>query len=425
MTEFLVIMAVFFVCVLIGVPVSFAIGAAAMAGVFMGDISFAYVAHITWTGINGFVYIAIAMFILAGNIMGDGGLSKRLVDFANSLVGRIHGSLAIVTTIACTFFAALSGSSPATAAAIGSMMIPEMKRSGYRSEDAGAVVASAGTLGIMIPPSTPMIIFSISAGISVADMFIAGIIPGLLLAAGLGVVSYVIGKKRHYRSDTPMTLKNIVSAFWKGKWSLMAPIIVLGGIYGGIVTVTEASVLLVVYALIVSVFIHKQIKLSDLPRLFWISAKTTAGVLLIMTFATAFARLLTINRIPDMIGEFVLSLSTNPRIIMLLFALLIVITGCFIESIAQILIYTPLFLPILSAMGVSALQFGILIIVGTQIGLLTPPVGVNLFVVQGLSGVRIEKLALGVLPYMLSMIIVFVLLILWPQLSTWLPSMMR
>lgn len=423
MTAFLIIMAVFFFCVLIGVPVAFSIGAAAMAGVFMGDISFAYVAHITWTGINGFVYIAIAMFVLAGNIMGDGGLSRRIVDFAKSLVGRIHGGLSIVTTIACAFFAALSGSSPATAAAIGSMMIPEMKRNGYDPEDGGAVVAASGTLGIMIPPSTPMIIYSVTAGVSVADMFIGGIVPGILLALGLCIVGYVRGRKKHYISDEPISLKRIAKTFWEGKWSLFAPIVVLGGIYGGFVTVTEASVLLVVYSIIVSVFIHKKIKLSDLPKLFWMSAKTTSGILLIMSFATAFARLLTINRIPDMIGAFVLSVTSNPYIIMLLFAFLIIITGCFIESIAQILIYTPLFLPILSSMGIDPVQFGILIIVGTEIGLLTPPVGVNLFVVQGLSGVKIEKLAVSVLPYMLSMILVFVLLILFPQLSIWLPGL--
>ena len=423
MTAFLIIMAVFFVCVLIGVPVAFSIGAAALAGVFMGDISFAYVAHITWTGINGFVYIAIAMFVLAGNIMGDGGLSRRIVDFAKSLVGRIHGGLSIVTTIACAFFAALSGSSPATAAAIGSMMIPEMKRNGYDPEDGGAVVAASGTLGIMIPPSTPMIIYSVTAGVSVADMFIGGIVPGILLAFGLCLVGYMKGRKKHYISDEPISLKRIAETFWEGKWSLLAPIVVLGGIYGGFVTVTEASVLLVVYSIIVSVFIHKKIKLKDLPRLFWMSAKTTAGILLIMSFATAFARLLTINRIPDMIGAFVLSVTSNPFIIMLLFAILIIITGCFIESIAQILIYTPLFLPILRNMGIDPVQFGILIIVGTEIGLLTPPVGVNLFVVQGLSGVRIEKLAISVLPFMLSMILVFILLILFPQFSTWLPNL--
>ena len=423
MTAFLIIMAVFFVCVLIGVPVAFSIGAAALAGVFMGDISFAYVAHITWTGINGFVYIAIAMFVLAGNIMGDGGLSRRIVDFAKSLVGRIHGGLSIVTTIACAFFAALSGSSPATAAAIGSMMIPEMKRNGYDPEDGGAVVAASGTLGIMIPPSTPMIIYSVTAGVSVADMFIGGIVPGILLAFGLCLVGYMKGRKKHYISDEPISLKRIAETFWEGKWSLVAPIVVLGGIYGGFVTVTEASVLLVVYSIIVSVFIHKKIKFKDLPRLFWMSAKTTAGILLIMSFATAFARLLTINRIPDMIGAFVLSVTSNPFIIMLLFAILIIITGCFIESIAQILIYTPLFLPILRNMGIDPVQFGILIIVGTEIGLLTPPVGVNLFVVQGLSGVRIEKLAISVLPFMLSMILVFILLILFPQFSTWLPNL--
>ncbi|USR98171.1 TRAP transporter large permease [Aliivibrio fischeri ATCC 7744 = JCM 18803 = DSM 507] len=330
----------------------------------------------------------------------------------------------MVTVVACMFFAAISGSSPATVAAIGSMMVPSMIEKGYNRHFAGALTASAGSLGILIPPSIPMIIYAVTAEISIGDMFLAGFIPGAMIGTGLILVVYWISKRRGYKGqDEDFSLQQVKTTLKEAKWALLTPIIILGGIYSGIFTATEAACITVIYTLIISLFVHKEMKFSDLRPVIVKAALTTGCVIIILGFATAFARYLTISQIPQMIGELILSYTNNATLILMIFVVLIMFTGLFIETAAQILIYTPLFLPILVQLGVSPYHFGIILIVGTELGLITPPVGVNLFVAKGITGSSMVQLSRAIVPFLLSMLLVQFSLVLLPEVITFLPNL--
>ncbi len=424
MTTFLIMMAVFFVAIFIGVPVAISIGVAIFFALQISDMPFTFVTRINFSGLDSYTYLAIPMFILAGYLMETGGLSKRIVNFASSMVGRVSGGLGIVTVIACMFFAAISGSSPATVAAIGSMMVPSMIRRGYNPHFSGALTAASGSLGILIPPSIPMIIYAVTAEVSIGEIFMAGFIPGILVGLGLITIVYIISKKNGYKGEEgKFDIKHVFKTFWDAKWSLLTPLIILGGIYSGIFTPTEAAVIAVIYAFIIGLFVHKELKFSDIPGILHNAAVTTGSVVIILGFATAFARFLTINMIPQMVGEAILSVTNNATIILMLFVGLIFVTGMFIETAAQILIYTPLFLPILVQLGVSPIHFGIILVIGTELGLLTPPVGVNLFVAQGITKSTIGQLSKHILPFLGSMLLIQIILVLIPKLVTFLPEL--
>ncbi len=419
MTIFAITMLIFVGLLLIGLPISICIGMATLLALYLNDIPAAFISQLSFSALDSFTYLAIPLFILAGYVMEAGGLSRRIVNFAASLVGRVTGGFGIVTVVACMFFAAISGSSPATVAAIGAMMIPSMIRQGYDKDFAGAITASAGSLGILIPPSIPMIIYAVTAEISIGDMFIAGFIPGILMGFGLIFTVYLIARKRGYvGSDIPFDIKNVASTFKDAKWALATPVIIIGGIYSGIFTPTEAACITVVYTFIVSMFVHKDLKYKDLSPLIIKAAITTGSVIIILGFATAFARYLTISQIPNMLGETILQWTNNTTLILLIFVGLIMFTGLFIETAAQILIYTPLFLPVLVKLGVNPYHFGIILIVGTEIGLLTPPVGVNLFVARSISGSSMVSLSKAVVPFIFSMLLVQIGLVLVPAFST-------
>lgn len=423
MITFGIMMLFFALSLIIGIPIAVSIGVATYAGLLYNDVPLSFVAQLAFSGLDNYTYLAIPMFILAGFLMEVGGLSKRIVNFAASIVGNISGGLAIITVVACVFFAAISGSSPATVAAIGSMMIPSMIKKGYDKDFSGAVTASAGSLGILVPPSIPMIIYAVTAEVSVGEMFLAGIFPGLIMGLGLIICVFIISKKRGFKnSDNPFVFKNVLKSLWEAKWSLFTPVLILGGIYSGIFTATEASVVTVIYALFVGFFINKELKLKKMPGILKNAAITTGTVIIILGFATAFARFLTLNQVPQMLGNAILSFTENKMTILLLFVLLIFITGMFLETSAQILIYTPLFLPMLMELGVSPIHFGIILIVGTELGLITPPVGVNLFVAQGITGSSMGKISKNVVPFILSMLIIQLLLTFVPQLVTFLPD---
>nr|WP_232061061.1 TRAP transporter large permease [Vibrio taketomensis] len=419
-------MLIFVALLFVGMPIAICIGMSTLAALLMNDISGGFIAQISFSGLDSFTYLAIPMFIMAGFVMETGGLSRRIVGFASTLVGRTTGGLGIVTVIACMFFAAISGSSPATVAAIGSMMVPSMIEKGYNRHFAGALTASAGSLGILIPPSIPMIIYAVTAEISIGDMFLAGFIPGGMVGLGLILTVYLIAKKRGYVGMAEkFDSKKVWSAFWDAKWALLTPVIILGGIYSGVFTATEAACITVIYTLVVSLFVHKEITLKDIRPIVVKSAITTGCVIIILGFATAFARYLTMSQIPQMIGEAILQVTDNPTIILLIFVALIMFTGLFIETAAQILIYTPLFLPILVQLGISPYHFGIILIVGTELALITPPVGVNLFVAKGITGSSMVQLSRAVVPFLISMLLVQIALVFLPSVITFLPDLAK
>ncbi len=425
MLIFAFMMISFIVLVFVGVPVSFSIGLSTLIAVLSSHMPLAFMSQLAFTGLDSYTYIAIPMFILAGYLMETGGLSKRLLNFASSLVGNIFGGLGIINVLACTFFAAISGSSPGTVAAIGAMTIPEMVDKGYDRDFCAALTASSGSLGVLIPPSIPMILYCIAGEVSIGDMFMAGFLPGFLVAFTIGLVTYIISRKNGYKSQVDKFSKhNIWTTFKDAFWALMAPVIILGGIYSGLFTATEAAVVVVIYSMIVGLFITKELNYKDLPSIFYKTAITAGTTVFILAFAISFSRFLTINQIPKIIGQEILKISTNKYLILVMFSTMVLITGTFLETASIILIYTPLFLPPLMLMGISPLQFGVVLTVGTMLGMMTPPVGINLFVAQGVSGASMSKMTKKVLPFLFSMFFIQILLVFIPGISTFLPNLL-
>jgi C4-dicarboxylate transporter DctM subunit len=409
----------FAVFLFLTVPIGIALGLAVLFTIlYTGGMPVEFLMKELTNSVDSFPLLAVPYFIIAGEIMGKGGISKRLFNVADSMVGNKTGGIAMATIITCMFFAAISGSGPATVAAIGGIMIPAMVQKGYDKRFATAVVAAAGSIGVIIPPSIPMVIYGVSGSVSIGDMFIAGIIPGIMVGIGLMIYSYIHSKKMGYTgTDQATTIKSVLTALWEAKWALLIPVVILGGIYGGIFTPTEAAVVAVVFGLIVSVFVYKELKFKDLPQIFVDSALTTATVLVIVGAATAFGRLLTIEQIPNQIAEAMMSISSEPLIIMLLITLLLLIVGCFMDTIAAIIILTPILLPVALQIGYDPIHFGIIMIVNLSIGFITPPLGVNLFVGAGISGLSLEQLSKAIVPFFFAMLITLLIIIVAPQLS--------
>lgn len=409
----------FVLFLLLSVPVGIALGIATLVTiVYSGSVPIEFMVQGLTTSVDNFPVMAVPFFILAGEIMGKGGISERLFRVANSMVGNITGGFAIATIVTCMFFAAISGSAPATVAAVGGIMIPAMVRQGYDRTFSAAVVAAAGSLGVIIPPSIPMVIYGTSASASIGDLFIAGIIPGLLIGAALSLYAYYYAKKKGYKgSGEKFSLKSVLKSIWDAKWALAIPIIILGGIYGGFFTPTEAAAIAVVVGLVAGLFIYKGLKWRDLSQVFIDSALTTATVLIIVGTATAFGRLLTVEQIPNAIAEWILSISESPIIIMVLIVVLLLIVGCFMDTLAAIIILTPILLPIITNLGYDPIHFGIIMVVGLAVGFITPPVGVNLFVAQGISGVSFEALVKKIIPFIIVVTITLLIITFVPQLS--------
>ena len=425
MSTFIMMMVVFLALVFLGVPVSFSIGISTMAGVLTTGMPLAFMSQLAFTGLDSYTYIAIPMFILSGYLMETGGLSKRLMHFASSLVGNVHGGLGIIAVLFCTFFAAISGSSPGTVAAVGAMMVPPMVEKHYDRDFSAALIASAGSLGVLIPPAIPMVLYCIAGEVSIGEMFMAGFIPGFIMAAALAATTYIIAKKNGYRSDEGrFSWRRAGDSFRQAIWPLLSPVIILGGIYSGIFTATEAAVVAVIYSLIIGLFVTKELRMKDLPELLYKTAVTSGTTVFILAFAIAFSRYLTIQSIPKMVGELILGISSNPYVLLTLFAVLVLITGTFLETASQVLIYTPLFLPPLMSMGVSPLQFGVVLTVGTMLGMMTPPVGINLFVAQGVSGAKLSGMTRKIIPFLLVMFAVQLVLVFVPWISTFLPDLL-
>jgi C4-dicarboxylate transporter, DctM subunit len=407
----------------IGVPIAIALGlSSALVAVFGGLAPLQLVPQQMFNAINSFPLMAIPFFILAGYLMQTGGISHRLVNFASSLVGHITGGLAMVVIITSMFFAAISGSGAATTAAIGSILIPAMIAKGYHVNFASANQAVSGALGVVIPPSIPLILYGISAKQSVGDMFMAGVIPGVIITASLLISAYFVSKRKGYIGVEKSSVKDTAKAFYQAILSLLMPIIVLGGIYGGVFTPTEAAVIAVAYSFIIGVFVYREIKFKDLPKIFKESAVTTAIVMIIISSAGLFSFVLNGLKIPDLVSETFLGMTTNIYVFIILVNVFLLIVGMFMEAAAAILIFVPILLPIATALGMDPVHFGIIVVVNLAIGLITPPVGINLFVATQISKIRIEQISKAIIPFVIILFVDVLIISLIPFFSTWLPS---
>lgn len=409
---------------LLNVPIAVAIGLASLSAIlWSGAIPPVVLVQKMFTATDSFPLMAVPFFILAGSLMEFGGISRRLVDFANSLVGRFSGGLAFVAIIASMFFGAISGAAVACVAAIGTILIPAMVRRGYDTPYATAVQATAGTLGVMIPPSIPMIIYGVLTGVSIGALFMGGILPGILVGGSLMLVAWVIARKRGYKGDEKASGAKIWATFKDAILALLMPVIILGGIYGGVFTPTEAAVVAVAYGFIVGYFIYRELTLSKLKEILVNSSIGTATIMFIIATSSVFSWILTAQRVPQAVAEAILSVSTNPIVILTLINLLLLFIGTFMETVASIIILVPVLLPVVTQIGVDPLHFGIIIVVNLAIGMVTPPLGVCLFVGCGIGGITLESISKAVWPFILSMILAVLLLTYIPWISLILPRL--
>lgn len=415
----------FILFIILNVPIGIAIGLAVSSYIFIfGTQPFSYFAVNMFTTCDSFPLMAIPFFILAGALMECGGLSRRLVNFANSLVGHFTGGFAIVTVITCMFFGAISGSSPATVAAIGAIMVPAMLEKGYSKRFSVALVAASGCLGVIIPPSIPMVMYGVATGASIGNMFMGGFGPGIVLGGSLIGVSYYISKKNGFvGSGEKFSLKRVWEEFKNAIWALLVPVFILGGIYGGFFTPTESAVIAVVYGLIAGLFIYKELNFQKIMDSLVGSSLTVGTVLIIVGTGTTLGKFLTIEHIPTMIAEGMLGLTDNIIVIMLLMNVLLLVVGCVMETLAAILILSPILYPIASAFGMDIVHFGLMMIVNLAIGFITPPVGVNLFVACGISDLKFEEIIHAIMPFIIVMLIGLMLITFVPGITMLLPNM--
>ncbi|MBY5924218.1 MULTISPECIES: TRAP transporter large permease [unclassified Halomonas] len=437
-----VLFGVFFLLLLLGAPITVSLGVAALATyLWLGENPMAFV-QIAFTSVGSFPLMALPAFILAGALMEAAGISRRLVDIAEAFAGPVTGGLAAATVFACMFFGAISGSGPATTAAVGMLMIPAMANRGYDRGYGSAITASSGGLGVVIPPSIPMVIFGISGmglqppaeavaqhgafqSLSIPKLFIAGIVPGMVIAGCLLTINYVISRRRGYSglSDT-WSWQTIGRSLKRGVWSILAPLIILGGIYSGLFTPTESAVVAIAYTLIVGIFLHRELKwkptLKTLETTTWI----TGRVLLILFTATVFGRLLVEQRVPAVIAEGMLGLTDNLYLIWAMVIAFLLFVGMFMETLAAIMILTPVLLPIMYMLGMDPVHVGIVVVCALAIGFQTPPLGENLFVASGIGGSSIEEISLKALPFAAASVFALFLIAYFPALSLWLPGLL-
>lgn len=417
----------FALLLILRVPIGISLGMSSLITIFAsGVVQPTYLAQGLVTGADSFSLMAVPFFVLAGELMATGGISRRLLNIADAFLGRKYGGLALVTVVACMFFAAISGSGPATVAAIGGLTIPSMLKQGYDKPFAGAISAAAGSIGVIIPPSIPMVMYCVATGVSVGAMFMGGVIPGLLIGISLCVYSSLYSKKHKYinAEAAPFSWGNVGRSLVDGIWALLVPVIILGGIYGGIFTPTEAAAVAVAYGLIVGLFVYRDLKAKDLYRIFGSAALTTATIMVILGTATTFGRILTLERIPTMIADFFESVAKGPIMLMILINILLLIVGCFMETNAAIIILAPIFLPIVESMGINPVHFGIVMVVNLAIGFVTPPLGVNLFVACNVANAKLEEICKGILPILGVMIVDLLLITYIEPLSTFLPALL-
>ena len=404
----------FVVLVVLGVPIAFVLSGTSIISMMFGTTNptLSVQAQQMFVGMDSFPLLAIPLFMIAGSLMGEGGISRRLIDFCDSLVGHLTGGLAYVAILACMIFAAISGSGPATVAALGSILIPGMVRAGYDIGFATSVLSVAGAIGVIIPPSIPMVVYSSSANTSVGDMFKAGIIPGIVVGVCLMITSYILCKSGGFGlpAHPRYTFKERMVALKDSIWALLMPVIILGGIYGGFFTPTEAAAIAVVYGFVIGFFVLKELTLVKCKKIMLDSAKNTAMVMMIIGAAKGFGLVLTTQHVPEAVAKFMMSISDSKIVILLLINILLLFVGCIMECNAALLILTPILLPVVSSLGVKPVHFGIIMIVNLALGMSTPPLGVNLFVGCGISHITIERTVKSLLPLLAANVIALMLI---------------
>ena len=422
MSPLLMLAIAFVVLTLIGVPLFVAVGLTTALALFLIDIPYTLLAQTGYGSLTPFPLLTIPLFVLAGRLMEVGGMASRMISIATNLVGAYRGSMGLVTVFACMLFAALSGSGPATTAAIGSVTVPAMRRDGYDVPFAGAITASAGALGSLIPPSNLLIIYGLVSETSIPRLFLAGVLPGILVTLLLMITTYIIARRRNYGGDgEAFSWSPFLKAAWEGKWSLGAPILILGGIYGGAFTPTEAAGVAVFYSLFVGLFIYRELTLEKILQALRFTALLT-GILILLTPTLAFGQLTAFFDVPSAVQEGITSITQNPFLVLLLIGVFYIFIGTFMESLAQIVLFTAVFLPLVSSLGVDPVFFGIFTVITCEIGFLTPPLGANLTVAARISGVSIERISVAVIPFIAAYIVGLVILIAFPDIALLLPN---
>ncbi len=419
----LVLFVVLLTCFILGMPIAFALGIASVTTLlFASDLPLTLAAQRLFTGADSFPLMAIPFFMLAGELMEAGGISRRLFDFAHALVGFIAGGLAMVAVVAAMFFAGISGAAAADTAAVGAVSIPAMIRKGYQKGFAAAVQAAGGSIGVIIPPSIPMIIFGVVGGVSISKMFLGGIIPGLLIGSSLMLVSYVIARRAGYEKDSFRGFGVAGRTFLGAFWALLMPIIILGGILGGIFTPTEAAVVAVIYGMLIGFFIYRELKLRDLPRIFAKAAVSTSTVMLLIATANIFGWILTAERVPQNVAAYLVSLTSSPALLYGLIIICLLIIGTFMETSASLIILTPVFLPVTQQFGIDPVHFGVIMVTALAIGMLTPPLGICLFIACNIAHIQLTEIIRFIWPFLVVMIGVLLLMTYVPAIVMFIPD---
>ncbi|QTR50599.1 TRAP transporter large permease [Candidatus Thiothrix anitrata] len=421
----LIIFTLLMLLMLTGMPVSIALGLTVMTFLFtMTNVPVESVALKLFTGIEKFEIMAIPFFILAGNFLTHGGVAKRMVNFATSMVGHWFGGLGLAGVVACALFAAVSGSSPATVVAIGSILLPAMLKAGFPKEFGAGVIASSGGLGILIPPSIVMVMYAVATNSSIGALFIAGVVPGFLLTLFLGGITWYRAKKGNYPRQPKASWTQRLKAFKDSVWGLLLIVVVMGGIYTGIFTPTEAAAMSAVYAFVIAVFVYKDMGLKDVPKVLLNSASMSAMLLYIITNAVLFSFLLTNENIPQSLAAWMVDQGLGIIAFLIIVNVMLLMAGNFMEPSSIMLIFAPILFPMAMALGIHPVHFGIIMVVNMEIGMITPPVGLNLYVASGITKMGLSELTVAVLPWLFTMLAFLMLITYVPEISLWLPRVM-
>jgi C4-dicarboxylate transporter DctM subunit len=409
---------------LTGTPISIALGMAVLVFLFtMSNIPIEIITQRLFTGLDNFAIMAVPFFVLSGVLLTEGGVARRIIRFAIALVGWMHGGLAMAAVLSCSFFAAISGSSPATVVAIGSIMLPAMVQHHYTKRFSVGVIATSGSLGILIPPSIVMIVYAVSTSESVGKLFMAGVVPGILMAATLMTVTYVVARRKGFPTLPRASRREVWTSFRDSAWGLMLIVVVFGGIYGGLFTPTEAAAVSAVYAFIVAVFVYRELPLKKVPAALKQAANMSAMLLYIITNAILFSYLLTYENIPQHMAQWIIDQGLTPWMFLLFVNVLLFFAGDFMEPTSIILILAPLFLPVAVSLGIDPIHLGIIMTINMELGMITPPVGLNLYVASGLAKMGLTEVTQAAAPWILVVAAVLMLVTYVPEISLWLPKL--
>lgn len=420
----LVLFVIFIVLMLLGMPVAFAMGIASLTALIgTMEVPLMVIPQRLFASVNSFTLMAVPFFILAGYLMNSSGITERLVNFARTLVGHLTGGLAQTNVLTSMFFAGISGSASADAAALGSTLIPAMKRDGYSSSFSAAVTASSATIGPIIPPSIVLVIYGSMTELSIGELFVAGIIPGILIGLAQMVTVYIYAKKRNYKSENRVSISEVIQKFKEAFWALIAPIVILGGILGGVFTATEAGVIACVYCFIIGTLVYKEIRIKDLRKVFLDASVMTSVPIIILGTASIFGWILASQQFSNTIVGWVTSLTSHPDLILLIVLILLLVVGLFIEAMAAMIIFIPVLTPLVTTFGWDPIHFGLLFVIAMLIGTVTPPVGIQLYIAASIAKVRVSKIK-EIWAFVLAMIIVLLLAAYFPPLTTFLPKLL-